>query len=291
MVSMSPPSMGRSAYFLPKPKRDAIAALELFVRDMRGALAGQGDCCGGTSSCGPSNNGEGANGGLADRAVEQLYAGRVEATMGPLADLVRETSVPRQWFVSMLHGFACEGRVSRYATWASLEKQLAQTGGNIARIASAIIGSSHSDAGTFAEKVGVATMLVSLLRSMKADAEGGRVTLPLEDLARSRYSERQWLAGESNDALRELVRSEVARARDLLRDGSTGICWLAGDGSRLAASAFIAARLGELDAVERAGYDVLQGDLNVSPARKLRQWPVAWRLAKRAPDEPMPRVS
>lgn len=210
--------------------------------------------------------------------------------MAPLAVAVTRASIPRAWFVECLRGLADEPRVSRYATWASLQRQFALTGGNIAKIVAAILGATHSDAGAFAERMGVATMLVTTLRNLRRDVAMGFIRLPLEDLAQFRYSERQLLAVETSDALRELVRFEVDRTRELFRDGSSGICWLAGDGSRMAVSAFVASRLAMLDAIERAGFDALHGDARVSMARKLREFSVAWRLARRSVDEPMPRV-
>ena len=91
-----------------------------------------------------------------------------------------------------------------------------------------------------------------------------------------------------NDRFRDLMQFEVARARELFRDGSAGLCWLAGDGSRLAAAAFVAMQSAVLDAIERADHDIFHADLRLSAARQVRQLAAAWRLARRRAGEPMP---
>ena len=136
----------------------------------------------------------------------------------------------------------------------------------------------------------MATLLTSILATLNTDLSADRIYLPLEDLARFRYSERELLAREVNDRFRALMRFEVARARELFREGSSGLCWLAGDGSRMAAATFVAMQSATLDAIERAKFDLFAVDLRISPARQLRQLPAAWRLARRRADEPMPRV-
>jgi len=97
---------------------------------------------------------------------------------------------------------------------------------------------------------------------------------------------------DKNVGVADLIRCEIKRAREFLREGSEGLCWLAGDGSRMAGAMFIARQGETLDAIERAGFDLLALDRmpKGSPARKLRQLSAAWRLARRTVDEPLPRV-
>jgi phytoene synthase len=130
--------------------------------------------------------------------------------------------------------------------------------------------------------------LTTILRDVKPDFARGRVYLPQEDFARFGYTERELAAGVVNEDFRELVRFEIARARELYRDGAEGICWLAGDGSRLAASVIAVTHAGVLDAIERKGYDVLAGRPARSIGQQLRRAPLAWWLARRRLNMPMP---
>ena len=65
----------------------------------------------------------------------------------------------------------------------------------------------------YAEALGIALQLTNILRDLAEDAERGRIYLPLEDLRRFGYRERDLLTHVRNDALRALVAFEVERAR------------------------------------------------------------------------------
>jgi phytoene synthase len=171
--------------------------------------------------------------------------------------------------------------VRRYATWASLERYCYHSAGVLGLIMGCVLGLTHSDAGRHAVMLGNAMRLTDILRDLNADRDRGRVYLPLEDLARFRYSERDLSNGVANGPFRELMRFEIARARQLYREGAEGLCWVAGDGSRLAASALVVAHAGILDAIERQRYDVFTRRAGLTTAQKFRSLPVAWRLARR----------
>ena len=86
------------------------------------------------------------------------------------------------------------------------------------------------------------------------------------------------------------MRFEIAQARQLYRAGAEGLCWLAGDGSRLTASAMAVIYSGILDAIERQDYDVFAKRGHLTTPQKFRRLPAAWRLARREPGESLPRV-
>jgi phytoene/squalene synthetase len=47
---------------------------------------------------------------------------------------------------------------------------------------------------------------------------------------------------------------------------------------------------GVLAAIERQGYDVFGRRVGLTAGQKLRRVPAAWRLARRTPGRPVPRV-
>jgi phytoene synthase len=104
------------------------------------------------------------------------------------------------------------------------------------------------------------------------------------------YTESDLSRGVVNESLRELMKFQVDRARKLYRDGAEGLCWLAGDGSRLTASAMAVLYSGILDAIEAQQYDVFARRARLTTAQKIARIPRAWRLARRLPDEPLPRA-
>ena len=180
--------------------------------------------------------------------------------------------------------------VSRYATWSSLERYCYHSAGVLGPVMSCVFGVTHSGAAGQAIKMGTAMRLTGILRDLKQDFERGRVYLPLEDLAAFRYSERDLAAGVVNENFRELMRFETARARRLYREGAEGLCWVAGDGSRLTASTMVMVHSGILDAIERQGYDVFGRRAALTTGQKLRRLPMAWRVARRRPEAQLPPI-
>jgi phytoene/squalene synthetase len=153
---------------------------------------------------------------------------------------------------------------------------------------------THSDGAAHALAVGRATRLTQVLHDLGRDVAAGRILLPLEDLARFKYSEREMLRRVVNDDFREVVRFEVARARQLFRDGAAGACWLAGDGSRVAAATFVSLQLARVDAIENNIDYLFRTDADdftrPSVAAYFRRARDAWRLAKRQADDPLPKL-
>jgi phytoene synthase len=104
------------------------------------------------------------------------------------------------------------------------------------------------------------------------------------------YGSEELSRGICNDAFRRLMKFEIARARQLYRQASKGLCWLADDGSRLSASAMAVIYSGILDAIERQNYDVFRSRARLTLGQKLRRLPAARRLAKREDGQPVPTV-
>jgi phytoene synthase len=287
-----------ASFFLPKHKRDASYAVGAFCRMTRDAIRGDeaesGSCC--------SSDSVASRLAMFRERLDELYAGSLDLpnpefrsqqqhVLHAFSSTVERYEIPKQHFLNLADGYRMDLTVSRYATWKSLENYCSHGGGAIAAILSCVLGLTHSDAKHHAAQLGNASHLTRLLRDIKTDWTRGRVYLPLEDLVRFRYSEKDLAASVVNENFRELMGFEIARARQLYRDGAEGICWLAGDGSRLSASVFVAMHSGILDEIERRGYDVFSRPAQLSAAQKIRRIPVAWKLARRQAGEAMPEFA
>ena len=321
------PGFFYASAFLPRAKRDAAFAVVAFCGMVREALAARGDdlagaqglrhhplsaCRAGTpapraatpgaapacTTCGPTDSAD-ARIDLLRARLDEIYDGRLElprpeSRSGPqhvlhaFARAVARHQIPRQYFLDLAEGLARDQRVARYATWAALERHCRQTAGPVALALAAVLGVTHSGAGEFASNLATGMLLTSILRDLKEDRARGKIFLPLEDLARFRYGERDLAKSVVNDNFRDLMRFEIARARGLFHDGAEGLCWLADDGSRLTVSALAAASSGILDAIERQGCDVFTRRPAMTPGQKLRRLPLAWALSRRGPGERMP---
>jgi phytoene synthase len=298
--------------FLPRGKRDAAYAVFAFCRMIREAIDAPGEAEDDADASALRHRPLSATGGraccsshpldqrvalLRDR-LDDLYAGSLELP-APLSRSVphhvlhafgqaaRRYQIPRQSFIDIAEGVRRDLLVRRYATWASLERHCRQSAGAAASAIACVLGVTNSDAVEHAVTLGVAMAFTRILTSLKDDSAAGRIYLPLEDLANFRYSERDLAAGVVNDNFQRLMRFQVDRARRLYREAAEGLCWVAGDGSRMAAATVVALSTGVLDAIERQGYDVFTRPPRLAAAQKFRRLALAWRLARRRPESPL----
>jgi phytoene synthase len=216
-----------------------------------------------------------------DESQHALYA---------FAATVHRYQIPQQYFTDLAEGCRMDLTVSRYATWTALEKYCYRVAGVVGLIMSCVFGVSHSDAGKNAVQMGNAMQLTNILRDIKEDWARGRLYLPLEDLARFKVQQADVAAGKMSEGFRELMKFEIARARELYRRGADGLCWLAGDGSRLTASAMAVIYSGILREIEHNDYDIFSSRAHLTAGQKLSRIAPAWRLARRKANRPLPNV-
>jgi 15-cis-phytoene synthase len=317
------PEVQMASFFLPKERRGAVLAAAGFVVMMGDAVRG---ALGGAEQRGSSTRGETGGGqdggccgevsgevvGLLRERIDEIYAGAVD--LPPAEERTSEQwvldafggtaalhQIPRAYLDELLEGLVAEQTTARYATWASLGRQLGRTGGAAAGIMCSVLGVRSSDAMGTLGQIGVAGDLTRLLMNVRRDAGVGRVRLPLEDLVRFRCSEREVLGvgaecgsvtGDETVRLRggkrpvagrglkDVVRFEVERAEALYREGEEGIGWLATDGGRLFAAAMSAQGRGLLREIRRRGFDVMRSKPRLTHVGRLRMLPEVWRLAR-----------
>lgn len=294
------PGLYLTTFCLPAMRRDALHALGAciaLVQETISPSAGlhrDGGSCSSSSACEIvervkqridaiwHDHGDIAAGHHGDETQWMLLAA---------AESVREFEIPQAPMLDLVDALAGAAMVTRYATWRSLSEHGLRTGGNVAILMTAILGATSSDAPRFAVQIGQAARLTCILRNLAADVSRGRMLIPLEDLARVRCSEKDILARRPTRAFCELIHLEIERARELLHGGSAGLCWLAGDGSRLAGAGYVTAQFALLDAMDRAPAEVLSRRVRVAPARQFRRFADAWRLAQRDAAQPLPRLA
>jgi phytoene synthase len=266
------------SHFIPQPKRDAARSLFAFVDLIHKTFEAEDDHADERLA-------------LLRNRLKEMYDERLELPepqfrnqtqqqLAAAAQVIHQFDIPQQYLLELAEGCRADSLVRRYATWSALGRQLDRTAGVVGRMVLCVLGARHSDAADHAALLGNAMRMTDILCAVRQDRErDGRIYLPLEDLARFRYSERDLAAGVVNDAFREMMRIEVGRARQLFRDGSDGIAWLADDGSRLAVSAIVVSRMALLDAIERQKFDVLSRRPAVGRLEVLAHLPAVWRMA------------
>lgn len=184
-----------------------------------------------------------------------------------LADARARFPLPLDAFESLVEGARQDLEVSRYATWADLERYCDLVASSVGLICLEIFTYASPAARERAVSLGRAMQLSNILRDVREDAARGRIYLPIEDLDRHEVTEAQILAGRRTPGLRNLLDFETARARSLFERARDLPSCL----PRHARSCpIILAKLygAILDRIERADYDVFNERVSLTGPRK-----------------------
>lgn len=192
------------------------------------------------------------------------------AALRAFCDVVRETGMPLTEPLLFLDAMEQDLTVTRYARYSDLQDYMRGSAAAVGVMMCSVLG-ARCDAETLtgARALGDAMQLTNFLRDVREDAERGRVYLPQEDLARFGVTEEGIEGHQVDDAFRNLMRFEIARARALYEVADQAI-------PRLPPTAQKPVRLARilysriLDKIEALDYDVF-----TSRARTTK-WEKVW---------------
>ncbi|NHC45598.1 phytoene/squalene synthase family protein [Motilibacter aurantiacus] len=186
---------------------------------------------------------------------------------------IRTWDIPPPLFKAFLDSMAMDLTVSEYATFEDLRGYMYGSAAVIGLQMLPILEPLDDRAYAPAQALGEAFQLTNFIRDVAEDLERGRVYLPLEDLEQFGVTREQLAAearaGASSPAVRDLVRFEVDRCRELYAAAAPGPLLLdptSRDCIRTAAALYG----GILDEIEDAGYEVLAERRSVPLPRRLR---------------------
>ena len=206
----------------------------------------------------------------AREALDLAYSDRI-ASPGMVAfrRTVRARSIPKDWFEALLDGMEMDLDVTRYPTFAELDRYCYRVAGVVGLMMTHVFGYRSDGCFPNALALGTAMQLTNILRDVAEDFRMGRIYLPQDELARFGVDERQLASGRVDDRFLALMRFQIDRARHYYEEAEAGIPWLAGDSSRLTVRAMSRIYGGILGAIEGQGCDVFRTRARVSTPRKL----------------------
>jgi squalene synthase HpnC/squalene synthase HpnD len=215
-------------YLLPKPKRDALAALYGFMRNIddvadegadhaakqRGLARWRADLDEAVTGRDPSFDGTGTL--PLDSPVDDAAA----RTLPALADTVSRYKIPTRYLHDLISGAEMDLTVPTYPTFDRLREYCYRVAGTVGLTCTHVFGFRDSRALDLAEKLGLAFQLTNIIRDVREDYELGRVYLPEEDLQRYAISPVDFGRREATLGMRELLRQEADRAWDCYEQGA-----------------------------------------------------------------------
>jgi 15-cis-phytoene synthase len=202
------------------------------------------------------------------------------------ADTVRTCGIDPATIAAFFESMKMDTRDFRYPTYEDLEVYTYGSAAVVGLMMCRVVGVADGKADPHAGALGVAMQLSNFLRDVGEDWRRGRVYLPLEDLARFGYTERDLASGLVDERFVDLMRFEIGRARKLYEIADEGIAYIP-RGRRFPVVVARELYAAILDRIEAQGYDVFSRRAQVSRPGKVM---VAARCAARDPGEIAARV-
>ena len=191
-----------------------------------------------------------------------------------LRETIRECDIPREPFADLLTAFRQDQSVGRYATFDDVLGYCRYSANPVGHLVLYLCGYRDARAAAAFRLHLHGSTVGELLAGRRRDYAKGRIYLPLEDLTRYGVSESDIAERRATPQFLEMMKFEVARAREWFRRGLP-LAEMVDKHLALDIELFSRGGLEILNAIERQGYDVLTRRPAISKPRKL--WLVAAR--------------
>jgi len=205
-----------------------------------------------------------------ERELDACYAGNPRhPVFVALAGTVEEFDIPKHEFSDLLTAFRQDQTVTRYPTFDSLVGYCLNSANPVGHLVLYLCGYRDAERQKLSDFTCTALQLANFWQDVSVDYETkGRIYLPLEDLRLFGVTEDDLAARRNTPAFREMMKFEVARARDWFKQGEPLIGKVA---KELALDIELFSRGGQeiLNAIEQQDYAVLGRRPSISKARKL----------------------
>jgi squalene synthase HpnC len=201
--------------------------------------------------------------------LEACYAG---APRHPVFVALRETvnkfQIPKHEFSDLLIAFRQDQTVTRFETFNDVLAYCRYSANPVGHLVLYLCGYSDPDRQQLSDYTCTALQLANFWQDVSVDYEKGRIYLPLEDLRRYQVSEDDLKQNRNIPAFREMMKFEVARAREWF---DRGLPLVKKVNKELAVDLELFTRGGQeiLNAIERQNYAVLGHRPVISKPRKL----------------------
>ena len=201
--------------------------------------------------------------------LDACYAGEPRhPVFVALVETVREFNIPKQPFADLLKAFRQDQYINRYATFQDLVGYCQYSANPVGRLVLYLCGYRDEERQALSDYTCTALQLANFWQDVSVDYAKKRIYLPLEDLARIGVTEDDIAEQRNTTAFCEMMRFEVARARDWFQQGRPLIKKV---NRELAVDLELFSCGGEevLNAIEHQGYNVLGRRPSISKFRKL----------------------
>jgi len=203
------------------------------------------------------------------RELDACYAGSPRhPVFVALAETVRKFEIPQHEFSDLLAAFRQDQTITRYQTFDDLLGYCRNSANPVGHLVLYLCGYRDAERQKLSDYTCTALQLANFWQDVSVDYEKGRIYLPLESLRRFGVTEDDLTANRNTSSFCEMMRFEVARAREWFE---RGLPLVGRVDKELAIDLDLFTRGGQeiLNAIEKQGYAVLGRRPSISKSRKL----------------------
>lgn len=188
--------------------------------------------------------------------LDRCYAGETRhPVFVALAETIRTFEIPKQPFADLISAFEQDQTVVEYDTFDQLREYCRRSADPVGRIVLHLCGQFTERNAAWSDSICTGLQLANFWQDVARDFDIGRIYLPREDYERFGYARADFDRRVTNESFLELMRFEVDRARQWLRDGLPLVDLLPGR-LRVDIDLFAHGGLKILDRIEAIGYRV-----------------------------------
>ncbi len=206
---------------------------------------------------------------LWQRELDACYTGTPRhPVFVALQETVKQFEIPRQEFSDLLTAFRQDQTITRFPTFQDTLDYCKYSANPVGHLVLYLGGFRDAERQQLSDHTCTALQLANFWQDVAVDWNKGRVYLPLEDLQRFGAAEEDIAQRRATPQFLEMMRFEVARAREWFTKGLPLVALLPPE---LAVDIELFSRGGQeiLNAIEKQGFDVLKSRPAISKPRKL----------------------
>jgi squalene synthase HpnC/squalene synthase HpnD len=184
-------------------------------------------------------------------------AGPAHPVLIALRETIRAKDIPLQPFCDLLRAFRQDQTVKRYATWDEVFDYCLYSANPVGRLVLYLCGYRDEARQKLSDYTCTALQLANFWQDVSRDLEKGRIYIPLEALAAHSLSEADIVEKRFDARYTALMKSLIARARELFRAGQP-LAQTVERFLRVDLEMFTGGGLAILEAIEASGYNTLE---------------------------------
>jgi phytoene synthase len=136
-----------------------------------------------------------------------------------VAEMMARRGIRSEWLLEIIEGCAMDLEPRTFQGWEELSHYNWKVAGVVGLVCTRIFGCVHEDSDKYAAALGNALQLTNILRDVGEDlGKGGRIYLPINDMIRFQYSERDLVGKVYDGRFLALMSYEAERAEHLFAE-------------------------------------------------------------------------